>query len=166
MCRTVQSDPDNDDFEDRFQETRFKGRQSARRRARTAAAAGSSSATTATCSSASRATRRSGSARSPTTWASASVPPRIVADLVAEGYVVRTREGRRNRYRVDPRRPGSRHPLLADLTIGPLLDALTATGTGSSSTTGGRHSVLGSAAARDRTATYRTAPPGVTNPAS
>jgi DNA-binding MarR family transcriptional regulator len=48
---------------------------------------------------------------------------KIVADLVAEGYVVRTKEGRRNRYQVNPR-ARLRHPLLADLEIGPLLAAL------------------------------------------
>ena len=48
---------------------------------------------------------------------------KIVADLVADGYVVRTREGRRNRYEIDPR-ARLRHPLFADLEIGPLLDAL------------------------------------------
>jgi predicted DNA-binding transcriptional regulator YafY len=48
---------------------------------------------------------------------------KIVADLVTDGYVVRTKEGRRNRYQVNP---GARlrHPLFADLEIGPLLDAL------------------------------------------
>jgi predicted DNA-binding transcriptional regulator YafY len=48
---------------------------------------------------------------------------KIVADLVAAGYLVRTREGRRNRYQVNPRAQ-LRHPLFADLEIGPLLDAL------------------------------------------
>src|SRR5919197_4511957 len=48
---------------------------------------------------------------------------KIVADLVADGYVVRTKEGRRNRYRVN-RRAHLRHPLFADLEIAPLLDAL------------------------------------------
>jgi predicted transcriptional regulator len=48
---------------------------------------------------------------------------KIVADLVADGYVVRTKEGRRNRYQVNPRAQ-LRHPLFADLEIGPLLDAL------------------------------------------
>lgn len=48
---------------------------------------------------------------------------KIVADLVADGYVVRTKEGRRNRYEVNPR-ARLRHPLFADLEIGPLLDAL------------------------------------------
>ena len=48
---------------------------------------------------------------------------KIVADLVAEGYVARTKEGRRNRYQVNPR-AHLRHPLLADLEVGPLLAAL------------------------------------------
>jgi predicted ArsR family transcriptional regulator len=48
---------------------------------------------------------------------------KIVADLVADGYVVRTKEGRRNRYQVN-RRAHLRHPLFADLQIAPLLDAL------------------------------------------
>ncbi len=48
---------------------------------------------------------------------------KIVADLVADGYVVRTKEGRRNRYQVNPR-ARLRHPLFADLEVGPLLDAL------------------------------------------
>jgi predicted ArsR family transcriptional regulator len=48
---------------------------------------------------------------------------KIVADLVADGYVVRTKEGRRNRYQINPR-ANLRHPLFADLEIGPLVDAL------------------------------------------
>lgn len=48
---------------------------------------------------------------------------KIVADLVADGYVVRTKEGRRNRYRVNPR-AHLRHPLFAGLQIAPLLEAL------------------------------------------
>ena len=47
----------------------------------------------------------------------------IVADLVAEGYVVRTREGRRNRYEVNGDAP-LRHPLERDHTIGELLVTL------------------------------------------
>ncbi|MGK2947175.1 MAG: AsnC family transcriptional regulator, partial [Acidimicrobiales bacterium] len=47
----------------------------------------------------------------------------IVADLVADGYVKRTREGRRNRYEVNP--DGAlRHPLEHDHTIGELLVTL------------------------------------------
>ena len=48
---------------------------------------------------------------------------RIVADLVAEGYLVRIKEGRRNRYEIN-RSAHLRHPLFADLEIGPLLDVL------------------------------------------
>jgi len=48
---------------------------------------------------------------------------KIVADLVADGYVVRTKEGRRNRYQVNLR-GRLRHPLFADLQIAPLIDAL------------------------------------------
>ena len=48
---------------------------------------------------------------------------KIVADLVAEGFIVRIKEGRRNRYEVD-RSAHLRHPLFSDLEIGPLLDVL------------------------------------------
>jgi hypothetical protein len=48
---------------------------------------------------------------------------KIVADLVAEGFLVRIKEGRRNRYEVN-RDAHLRHPLFADLEIGPLLDVL------------------------------------------
>ena len=48
---------------------------------------------------------------------------KIVADLVADGYVVRTKEGRRNRYEVNSKAQ-LRHPLFADMQIAPLLDAL------------------------------------------
>ena len=48
---------------------------------------------------------------------------RIVADLVSEGYLVRTKEGRRNRYEINPR-GHFRHPLFADLEIGPFIDML------------------------------------------
>lgn len=48
---------------------------------------------------------------------------KIVADLVADGYVVRTKEGRRNRYQINPR-ARLRHPLFADLEIGRLINAL------------------------------------------
>ena len=47
----------------------------------------------------------------------------IVADLVAEGYVTRTREGRRNHYEVNAGAP-LRHPLEHDHTIGELLVTL------------------------------------------
>ncbi len=48
---------------------------------------------------------------------------KIVADLVGEGFLSRTKEGRRNRYEVN-RNSHLRHPLFADLEIGPLLDVL------------------------------------------
>lgn len=47
----------------------------------------------------------------------------IVADLVAAGYVTRTREGRRNRYEINPDAP-LRHPLEDDHTVGELLRTL------------------------------------------
>jgi DNA-binding MarR family transcriptional regulator len=48
---------------------------------------------------------------------------KIVADLVAAGFLVRMKEGRRNRYEVN-RHARLRHPLFSDLEIGPLLDVL------------------------------------------
>lgn len=48
---------------------------------------------------------------------------KIVADLVAEGFLVRIKEGRRNRYEVN-RNAHLRHPLFSELEIGPLLDVL------------------------------------------
>ena len=48
---------------------------------------------------------------------------KIVADLISEGFLIRTKEGRRNRYEVN-RNAHLRHPLFADLEIGPLLDVL------------------------------------------
>lgn len=47
----------------------------------------------------------------------------IVADLVADGYVTRSREGRRNHYQVHPDAP-LRHPLEHDHTVGELLVTL------------------------------------------
>jgi DNA-binding transcriptional regulator LsrR (DeoR family) len=47
----------------------------------------------------------------------------IIADLVAEGYVERTKVGRRNRYTVNPDAP-LRHPLEQDHSIGELLVTL------------------------------------------
>lgn len=44
----------------------------------------------------------------------------IIADLVNGGYVIRTREGRRNRYEINPESP-LRHPLEANRSIGDLL---------------------------------------------
>jgi DNA-binding MarR family transcriptional regulator len=48
---------------------------------------------------------------------------RILADLVAEGYVTRAKFGRRNRYTVN-RHGHLRHPIFRKLTIGPLLEVL------------------------------------------
>jgi predicted transcriptional regulator len=50
---------------------------------------------------------------------------KIIGDLVREGYLLRVKEGRRNRYEVN-RSADLRHPLFGDLEIGPLLDALRA----------------------------------------
>ena len=44
----------------------------------------------------------------------------IIADLVADGYVTRSREGRRNRYTVHEGSP-LRHPIESDHTVGELL---------------------------------------------
>ena len=49
----------------------------------------------------------------------------IVADLAAEGYLTRTRVGRRTRYTVNPDSP-FRHKAQEGLRVGPLLDQLTA----------------------------------------
>lgn len=48
---------------------------------------------------------------------------KIVEDLVTEGYLVRSRDGGRNRYEID-RKARLRHPLFEDVEIGPLIDAL------------------------------------------
>jgi predicted ArsR family transcriptional regulator len=48
---------------------------------------------------------------------------RVLADLAEEGYIVRERIGRRNRYRVNKERP-MKHPAVADHQIGELLSAL------------------------------------------
>jgi hypothetical protein len=48
---------------------------------------------------------------------------RIVADLVADGYVARRRNGRRNSYEIHEHLP-FRHPLGQSQTIGELLDLL------------------------------------------
>ena len=49
----------------------------------------------------------------------------IVRDLVAEGYLRKTKVGRRNRYAV-VRRARFRHPLAEGLTIGEFLDLVLA----------------------------------------
>ena len=48
---------------------------------------------------------------------------RIVADLIADGYLKRTKIGRRNRYEVN-RRGHLRHPLFEGFEIGPLIDTI------------------------------------------
>lgn len=48
---------------------------------------------------------------------------RIVSDLVTEGYVKRTKLGRRNRYEIN-RHAHLRSAAFKDLEIGPLLDVL------------------------------------------
>ena len=48
---------------------------------------------------------------------------KIIADLVADGYITRTKDGRRNHYTVN-REAQLRHPLFSNLSIGPLVDAL------------------------------------------
>jgi len=49
---------------------------------------------------------------------------RIVAELVAGGYLEKSREGRRNRYRVVTSQP-LRHPLERSHSVGELLRAVT-----------------------------------------
>ena len=49
---------------------------------------------------------------------------RVLADLVEEGYIVRSRVGRRNTYRIDEHRP-MKHPAVEGNVIGDLLAALT-----------------------------------------
>jgi uncharacterized membrane protein len=48
---------------------------------------------------------------------------RILSELVEEGYVLREREGRRNRYQVVPELP-LRHPLVQGREVGDLLKVL------------------------------------------
>jgi DNA-binding MarR family transcriptional regulator len=48
---------------------------------------------------------------------------RILADLIAEGYITRAKIGRRNRYTINPR-GRLRHPIFRNLAIGPLLEVL------------------------------------------
>ena len=48
---------------------------------------------------------------------------RILADLIVDGYVTRTKVGRRNHYEINPRGE-LRHPALRDLSIGPLIEVL------------------------------------------
>jgi DNA-binding MarR family transcriptional regulator len=48
---------------------------------------------------------------------------RIIADLIADGYVIRTKNGRRNHYEIN-RRGHLRSPGFRNLKIGPLLEVL------------------------------------------
>jgi DNA-binding transcriptional ArsR family regulator len=48
---------------------------------------------------------------------------KVLSELVEEGYVLRERHGRRNRYKVKPELP-LRHPLVREREVGELLDAL------------------------------------------
>jgi DNA-binding transcriptional ArsR family regulator len=48
---------------------------------------------------------------------------KVLSELVEEGYVLRERHGRRNRYKVQPELP-LRHPLVREREVGELLDAL------------------------------------------
>jgi DNA-binding transcriptional ArsR family regulator len=48
---------------------------------------------------------------------------RILSELVEEGYVLRERQGRRNRYQVKPELP-LRHPLVQEREVGELLKVL------------------------------------------
>ena len=52
---------------------------------------------------------------------------RILSELVEEGYVVRERQGRRNRYQVKPELP-LRHPLVQEREVGDLLEVLLGSG--------------------------------------
>ena len=54
---------------------------------------------------------------------------RILSQLVEEGYVVRERQGRRNRYQVLSGRP-MRHPLVQERDVGQLLEVLIGSTTG------------------------------------
>ena len=47
----------------------------------------------------------------------------IVSDLVDAGYLTRTREGRRNSYRIHPDAP-LRHPVAAGSSVGAVIKAL------------------------------------------
>jgi DNA-binding Lrp family transcriptional regulator len=59
---------------------------------------------------------------------------RILADLIADGYVERTKVGRRNHYAIDLRGP-LRHPIFRELSVGPLLEVLSRDGQPKSSPT-------------------------------
>jgi len=48
---------------------------------------------------------------------------RVLADLIAEGYIVRERIGRRNHYRVEKSHP-LRHPSMSQRRVGDLLSLI------------------------------------------
>jgi DNA-binding transcriptional ArsR family regulator len=48
---------------------------------------------------------------------------KVLSELIEEGYVLRERHGRRNRYKVKPELP-LRHPLVREREVGELLEAL------------------------------------------
>ena len=48
---------------------------------------------------------------------------KIIADLLDEGYITKRREGRRNRYRINPDLP-LRHPAHEETVVGDLLKVL------------------------------------------
>jgi DNA-binding transcriptional ArsR family regulator len=48
---------------------------------------------------------------------------KIIADLLDDGYITKKREGRCNRYRINPDLP-LRHPSQGDTVVGELLQAL------------------------------------------
>jgi predicted transcriptional regulator len=52
---------------------------------------------------------------------------RILADLIADGYITRNKIGRRNLYKVNPE-GYLRHPGLRDLSIGSLIEVLNGDG--------------------------------------
>ena len=52
---------------------------------------------------------------------------RILADLIADGYITRTKMGRRNLYKINPH-GHLRHPVLRDLSIGSLIEVLNGDG--------------------------------------
>lgn len=48
---------------------------------------------------------------------------RILSELVEDGYVLREKQGRRNRYQIVPELP-LRHPLVQEREVGDLLEVL------------------------------------------
>ena len=48
---------------------------------------------------------------------------RILADLIADGYITRTKIGRRNLYKINPE-GHLRHPVFRELSIGSLIEVL------------------------------------------